>query len=176
MMAATNSRKQRAPARFVLLMVAALLISGCAALAGRDAPLVQVVGMAPLPSEDLELRFGLKLRVQNPDDLAIAYDGVAVELNLDGYGLASGVSDQQGEIPRFGETVVTVPITVSAFAALRQLFGRLGQRGAPLQSTNTGPLKYELVGKFGAASGFNPIRFRASGQFSLDAPVAGQQP
>lgn len=176
MMAITGSRWHRTLSRLASLMLFVLVVGGCAALAGRDAPLVQVVGMEPMPSEELEMRFGLKLRVQNPDDQPIAFDGVAVELKLDGYGLASGVSDQRGEIPRFGEAVVTVPVTVSAFAALRQLFGRLGQGPGSLQTARTGPLKYELLGKFGGGSGLNPIRFRANGQFSFDAPLTEQKP
>jgi len=108
----------------ILFLVASL--SGCATLSGSDAPNVRVVGMEPLPSEGLEVRFALKLRVQNPNESALMYDGMSVNLDLDGRGLASGVSDSAGEIPRFGEALLTVPVSISAFSAIRQLLARAG--------------------------------------------------
>jgi len=41
-------------------------LSGCATLPSNDGPSVRVVGLEPLPSEGLEVRFALKLRVQKP--------------------------------------------------------------------------------------------------------------
>ncbi len=69
------------------------------------------------------MRFMVKLRVQNPNDEPIEYNGIALDLDVNGQPLASGVSDQTGEVPRFGERVVSVPLTVSAFSAFRQAWG-----------------------------------------------------
>ena len=71
----------------------------------------------------MEMRFMVKLRVQNPNDEPIEYNGIALDLDVNGQPLASGVSDQTGEVPRFGERVVSVPLTVSAFSAFRQAWG-----------------------------------------------------
>lgn len=148
------------------LLLIAVLVSGCAALQGRDAPLVRVVSLEPLAGEGLELRFALKLRIQNPDDRPIAYSGVAVELAVDGHGLASGVADQKGVVPRYGESVITVPVTVSAFAALRQLFSRIDRhQQSGSQPAGAGAVHYTLTGKLGGDDGFNAVRFKASGRF-----------
>ena len=48
-----------------LLLLA--LLSSCATLQEGDPPNVRVVGLEPLTSEGLELRFALKLRVQKPE-------------------------------------------------------------------------------------------------------------
>jgi len=105
-----------------LLFGALALSSGCASLAlNDDSPNVRVVGIEALPREGLEARFALKLRVQNPNESALSYDGLSVNLDIAGRGLASGVSNETGEIPRFSETVLTVPVSISAFSVFRQV-------------------------------------------------------
>jgi LEA14-like dessication related protein len=97
--------------------------------------------------------------VQNPNDVPVEFDGVALDLDLNGKNLASGVSDQKGTVPRFGETVITVPLTVSAFAAARQLLGL-----SDVQAR--GELPYEVRGKL-AGGMFGSVRFSNSGTLRL---------
>ena len=59
-------------------------LSACAALAGREPVNVSVVGMEPMAGQGMEGRFLVKLRVQNPNDTPIDYDGVALELDVRG--------------------------------------------------------------------------------------------
>lgn len=70
------------------------------------------------------------------------------------------MSDQGGSIPRFSETVLTVPVSVSAFSVLRQTLG-LSQT----QSLNN--LPYVLRGKL-AGGLFGTMRFVDRG--TLDLP------
>jgi len=98
--------------------------------------------------------------VQNPNEAAIDYNGVALDLEVNGRPLASGVSDQAGSIPRFSETVLMVPVSVSAFSVLRQTLG-LSQT----QSLNN--LPYVLRGKL-AGGLFGTMRFVERG--TLDLP------
>lgn len=143
------------------------LVAGCATLSGRDAPDVRIVGLEPLPSEGLELRFALKMRVLNPNDTPITFDGLAVKLDLDGRGLASGVSDTKGEIPRFGEQVLTLPVSISAFSAVRQFLSRVGEDQNENDSV-TKPISYSLSGKLGGGAGVtSSVRFAASGELDL---------
>jgi hypothetical protein len=112
-----------------------------------------------LPSQDLEVRFAIKLRVQNPNETAIDYNGIALDLEVNGHSLASGVSDQSGSIPRFSETIVSVPVSISAFSVLRQTLG--------LSQTQTlDNLPYVLHGKL-AGGLFGTMRFVDSGKLSL---------
>ena len=80
---------------------------------------MNVVGVESLKGEGLELRFLIKLRVQNPNDSPIEYDGISIELDVNGKTLASGVSGERGTVPRFGEAIVTVPVSISAISATR---------------------------------------------------------
>ena len=91
--------------KLMALSLLLLTLSACALFPNRDPVNITVVGIEPLQSQDLEVRFAVKLRVQNPNETAIDYNGVALDLDVNGRPLASGVSDQIGSIPRFSETV-----------------------------------------------------------------------
>ncbi|MBN3725829.1 LEA type 2 family protein [Burkholderia sp. Ac-20379] len=138
-----------------------LPIGGCATLGG-DPLRVGVVGLDPLPGQGLEMRFALRLRVQNPNGTPIDYDGIALDLDLNDRAFASGVSDARGTVPRFGEAVVSVPITVTAFAAARQAF-------AFADAASAGRIPYRLRGKLSSGV-FGGMRFTDAG--SLTWPVA----
>lgn len=151
-----------APRRRLLALLAAspLLAAGCASLRDRDPVRVQFAGLDPLRGEGMEMRFALKLRVQNPNDSAIDYDGISLELDVDGQTLASGVSDARGSVPRFGEAVISVPVTLSLLTALKQAMDMDG-RSLP------DGLPYTLRGKI-AGSGFGSWRFSEQGRMNLN--------
>ncbi|WP_288501329.1 LEA type 2 family protein, partial [uncultured Pseudomonas sp.] len=71
----------------VLLMSATL--SACALLQPRDPVSISVIGLEPLPGQDLEVRMAVKLRVQNPNETPIEYNGIAVNLEVNGQPLAA---------------------------------------------------------------------------------------
>ncbi|MBV2133779.1 LEA type 2 family protein [Pseudomonas sp. MAP12] len=110
-------------ARLLLAGLLALALSACAVLGSREPINMHVVGFDPLPGEGLEMRFAVKLRLQNPNTTPIEYDGIALELEVGGRALATGVSDQRGSVPRFGEKLLVVPVSISAFSAVRQALG-----------------------------------------------------
>lgn len=150
-----------------LIFLLAAILSGCATLPGIDTPNVRVVGLEPLPSEGLEVRFALKLRVQNPNQSALQYDGFAVNLDLGGRGLASGVSNAIGEIPRFSDAVLTVPVSISAFSVFRQLWA-LREDSQNADGALKQPIAYRLTGKLGAPKGsFRATRFSDKGELDL---------
>lgn len=146
-----------------LTCLLAFSLAGCAGLLNRDPVRINVVGLEPLPGQGLEMRFAVRLRVQNPNDAPIDYNGVALELEVNGKPFATGVSNQSGSVPRFGETVFSVPVSVSAFSAARQALGVAS--GATL----TG-LPYVIRGRL-AGGAFGGVRFVDRG--SLDFPGLG---
>ena len=104
-------------------VAAAGWLTGCTTVGLREPVRVNLVALDPLPGEGLELRLAVKLRVQNPNDTALDYDGVSLTLDVRGTTFATGVSAERGQVPRFGEAVLTVPASVSAWAAVRQVIG-----------------------------------------------------
>ena len=121
----TGRRQALRPMAAALLAaaVAAPLLAGCSSLPGLEPPRVHVVGVERLRGEGLEWRLALKLRVQNMGSIPLTFEGLALDLDVNGRPLASGVLAEGGTVPRFGELLVTVPVTVSATAAVRQMLG-----------------------------------------------------
>jgi hypothetical protein len=153
------------PLRALLASLLVMTLSACALFPNRDPLNINVVGIEPLPGQGLEVRMAVKLRLQNPNETAIDYTGVALDLDVNGKLLASGVSDQQGTIGRFSEGVLVVPVSVSAFAALRQAVGLT-------QTQSLDNLPYTLRGKL-AGGLFGTMRFSDSGVLSLPQPDGG---
>jgi len=141
------------------------VVTGCAMLQQKDPLDVTVAGIQSLPGEGLELRMLVKLRVQNPNDAPIEYNGVSVQMKVQGKTFATGVSDAQGTVPRFGETLIEVPITASAFRMAREAFGMMS--GADEHAKIT----YEMSGKLNGP-GFSSVRFQNKGDF--DVPTTGE--
>jgi len=155
--------------QITLLLATAALLSGCAGLGGLSAqfaPRVHLAGIEGLPGEGLELRFMLKLRVQNPGDSDLHYDGVWIEIELRGQPLASGGAPVKGVVPRFGETVVMVPVTASGLSMARQAIDLL-RRSQDAQGV--GPVSYALRGRLGGI-GLGGGSFESSGEIDLRIP------
>ena len=154
--------------RLILIAAATLALAACTGLPQRDPLQVTVSGVEGLPGEGLELRMLLKLRVQNPNDTPVEYDGVYVNLEVQGWTFATGVSDASGTVPRFGEAILSVPLTVSAMRMARQVMGMMGDEPSD-------KIRYEMTGKLDGA-GFSEVRFRSQGEFTLPDPSAGGAP
>ena len=139
----------RRPALVRLGGLVGMALTGCAGWMGGEPLRVTLAAIEPLSGEGFEVRLGLKLRIQNPNERAIDYQGISVTLNLRGSTLASGVSPEAGSLPGFGEKVIEVPVTMSAVAMVRQVMG--------IVSDSNRALDYELKGRLGgypfAASG-----------------------
>lgn len=156
----------RTLAALFILLLASLVLTGCASLAYREPVRVNVVGLEPILGEGMEMRFKVKLRVQNPNETAIDFDGLALDLDLNGRPFASGVSDATGSVTRFGETLIEIPVSVSAIAVVRQALGVLegAEDGAKAE------VPYALRGRL-AGGLLGGMRFSDSGTLKLPDPL-----
>ena len=150
--------------RALLWMVLACVAAGCSQLPLRDPLRISLVGIEPLPGQGLELRMAMKLRVQNPNDTAVDFDGVALEVDLRGLSFASGVSDQVGSVPRYSEVVVSVPVSVSAMSVLRQ--------GLSFANGDRSSVTYAIRGKIGGSM-LGSTSFKTNGQIELPTSLLG---
>jgi LEA14-like dessication related protein len=147
---------------WVSLVASLLLLPGCASMPKRDPLQVTVAGIEPQKGEGLEMRMMVKLRVQNPNDAAIDFNGVALQMDVAGKSFASGVSDSKGSVPRYGETVVTVPLTISTINIVQHAMSMMKGGGG----LNLEKIQYELKGKLGGG-GTSAERFAMKGEFDL---------
>lgn len=148
------------------LLATVALLSGCASLTNLSAPRVSLAGIESLPGEGLELRLMLKLRVQNPGDADLRYDGVWAEVELRGQPLASGGAPVTGVVPRFGEAVLMVPVTASGLSIARQVISLLRNSR---EGNGVGVVAYALRGRLGG-TGLGGGSFESSGEIDLRVP------
>jgi len=142
-----------------LTMVVALVLAACAGMPGREPVQVTVADIDSIPGEDLEMRMMVKLRVQNPNDTPIEYNGVYVKLEVLDRTFATGVSDEHGTIPRFGEAIVSVPVTVSMLRMA--VYALMIVDGKPIDKVN-----YKMDGKLSGPV-FGSTNFQAKGEFKV---------
>jgi LEA14-like dessication related protein len=147
--------------RLVPCLMLTLGLGACASLTHQDPLKIDVAGIEPLPGEGMELRLAVKIRVQNPNDEPVQYTGAALDLDVNGRSFASGVSDAGGTVPRYGEAVFTVPVTVSAFDMARQALG-------VMDMANQKGLPYRVSGKLEAGL-FGTRRFSDEGTLDFSA-------
>ena len=174
--------------RTILVGLALAALAACSTLSMRDPLQVTVAGIQPLQAQGqgkeqgqgmaqgmgipTELRMLVKLRVQNPNDEPIAYNGVSLNLDVQGKTFATGVSDVAGSVPRFGESVISVPVTVSAMRMVRGALGMMGDK-SPATARK---VSYSLTGKL-HGSAFSSVRFESKGDLDLPEPApAGVNP
>ena len=150
-------------APFILLGCAVFLCGGCATLHHSEPIDVIMTGLEPLQGQGLEVRMLVKLRIQNPNDMPFDFNGVSVKMDVQGKPFASGVSDAVGSVPRFGETIVSVPVSISMFRIARQTVG-------VITNEYRGKLEYEMTGKL-AGPAFDSVRFNSKGVFTLPAEL-----
>jgi LEA14-like dessication related protein len=146
-----------------LMKIVVLSLSACASLPGREPVQVSVADIQSLPGEGLEVRMRVKLRVQNPNDAPLEYEGVYVKLDVLDKTFATGVSDERGSIPRFGEAVIDVPVTISALRVGFHALSFILEGKAPEK------VNYKLNGKLDGPA-FGSIRFQADGELALPKP------
>jgi len=149
-----------------LVIAAAIVAGACASLQRTDPLQVSVAGSEPMQGQGMELRMLVKLRVQNPNDVPVNYNGVSVKIDVQGNTFATGVSDESGSVPRFGESVISVPVTASAMSMVRGALGMMGGRDKGIDKVS-----YALTGKLNGST-FNSVRFETKGELELPTPAA----
>ena len=107
----------------------------------------------------------VRLRIQNPNDIPLDFNGVSLQMDVQGNSFATGVSDVAGSVPRYGETIVNVPVSISVFRIARQAIG-------VMTNEYGGKLAYDMSGKL-AGPTFNSVRFKSKGEFTLPADISG---
>jgi len=130
-------------------IVALLAAAGCASVTSLEAPEVRVTSLEWLePAQgSLEQRFAVGLRLTNPNNRALAVDGLDFDLDLNGRRLARGVTNRAFELPRLGEAETSIIVTTSVLDLMRQALD-IGSR------TDMTGMDYELRGRVHLGSGF----------------------
>jgi LEA14-like dessication related protein len=109
------------PRRRFLSLAGAAALAGCATGDPLLPPQVRLADIAFQEAGLLEQRFQVDLRLGNPNDTALAIDGLTFKLEVNGVALAEGLSDHSVTIPRLDEAKVPVTTTTTVFDVVRQI-------------------------------------------------------
>jgi LEA14-like dessication related protein len=142
----------------IAVFVCAFAVAGCATLPSGSEPLS--VGLADFSMIDfglIEQKLGLRLRIQNPNNVEIPVEGLSYEMELNGKPFAKGVAHPQTRVPAFG----TAEIDTEAVSNLAGFIGQLSQ----LQ--HDPKLRYRLIGKLYSGSWQGARPFESEGEISL---------
>jgi LEA14-like dessication related protein len=135
---------------FVLLL--GLLGAGCASMTrDLETPRFSVLGLTVDEVGLFEQRFGVRLRVQNPNDIALPVKGISLNLDIQGEEFARGVSAERFDVPAFGESEFTMRVSTNLVRSAAQLGGLL-------------------------APGTEEVDYRVDGKVSIDLPFMGSVP
>jgi len=109
--------------RSTTLILALLCLAGCASLRPLQIvpPEISVINIVPMSATLFEQRLRVDLRVQNPNDFNLSLAGLDFQLAVNGSELARGLSNEAVIVPHLGDSLVSVVITTTALAWIRQL-------------------------------------------------------
>ena len=113
--------------RAVAGLLALLVLAACAQIGEIRSPQVHVVDIRLLQGGLLEQRFGVELRIGNPNDFDLPLDGLTFELDLNGRRFAEGFTNQAVTVPRLGEARISVDASTTLIDMMAQAL-ILGER------------------------------------------------
>jgi LEA14-like dessication related protein len=152
--------------RWTVALIAALLCA-CAAQTKLEAPNLSIINMEMLESSLFTQRLKVRVRVQNPNDIALPVKGVSAKLEIAGEKFASGVSADSFTVPAFGEQEFDLLVDASMARTL------LGVMGKSKDAKALETLDYRISGKVSLSSGLvRSIPFDETGTFNLKGAAA----
>lgn len=111
-----------------LLLLTAAMLAACAGMSTlKEPPRVSLVNIQPGDMTLLEQRFGVRLRILNPNDAPIPVTGLSCSLEINEREFAYGVSQQDVTIPPFGEVLLDVDMISNLLNVMQQLRGFGGE-------------------------------------------------
>lgn len=138
-----------------------MLLAGCAGLGTQlETPEITFVGIRAIEASLFEQKLEVRLRVQNPNTMALPVNGLDVAMELAGEPFATGVTAREFVVPAHGEAEFDMIVTANAATALLKIAG--GDR----QSREE--IGYRLKGRLSTKLGLlRSIPFEESGRLPL---------
>lgn len=135
--------------KFLLTWICLTGLAACAGIPRNlQTPEVSFVGVRAVDASLFEQRLEVRLRVRNPNDIALPVTGLDVDMELADEPFAHGVSAREFTVPALGEAEFDMLVTANAAAALlkiaggnRQLREEIGYRLKGKLSTRLGLLR-----------------------------------
>jgi len=151
--------------RFALsLLFSTLLLGGCANLGvlDFDDPEIELLALEPLPSQGMEARFLVRLRVVNPNAIPLEVNGMSYDVFIRDSKVLSGVSNEGLKVGAYSESVAELEVAAG-------MFGSLALIRDLLSNPTDGGLPYKLNAKLSRSGLGGAIRVSREGTIDLNA-------
>ncbi len=146
-----------------LLLPLFLIVFGCATVdQAALPPRVSFIGMTPVEISLMEQTFRVRLRIENPNEFAMAFRGLDYELYVNEERMLSGVSPLPARIEAFDSVVVELPGS-----------GSMLQWAATQDAWDGKLIRYRLVGHAHLENGPSRLEFERLGELRLDKLSGG---
>lgn len=139
--------------------LALLLLAGCAVLSPLERPKVSLAGLSLIDANLFEQRYALKLRVLNPNEVALPIQALTYDLELNDQVFGSGASTAAVTVPAYGSELVDVEMISNLSGVLRQI--------AEYRKSGATTLRYRLKGNVIAGSSNTRLPFEQSGEIGM---------
>ena len=145
--------------RAILLLYCAATLTACSFFGGyEEIPRVSLVSIQPLEMGLLEQRYGLQLRIMNPNDETIPMKGLSYSIDINDHEFAYGVSRQPISIPPFSEALLDVEVVSNLLNVLRQF--------QEMSDATNESLNYRLSGKISLGKRLRKLPFNVEGELN----------
>ena len=146
--------------RSFLPMLAALVLTGCAALpTNLETPKVSFVSLRAVEASVFEQRLEVRMKVRNPNDIELPVNGLDVDIELAEEPFAQGVSAREFVVPARGEAEFDMLVTANAATALLKIVGA---------DRKTDSIDYKVKGKLSTKIGLlRTIPFEEAGTLPI---------
>lgn len=147
--------------RLILAAAAAMTLGGCAGIRpGYERPSLTLDSFRAIPSEGMTPRFGLGLRVVNPNPAPLPLRGMSYNVAIEGHRIITGVAGDLETVPAYGESVIELQAGIDLISGLR-LINDL------LQDTRRENVRYNLKARLDTGGLSRFLVLEEAGQLSL---------
>lgn len=111
-------------------VIALFFLSGCATMnLDYEEPSVELVSFKALPTNGFEQNFEIGLKLTNPNNFELPFNGISYQLNVAGETLAHGVAADIPTAEAYGESRFVVPISTSLMGGIKVIRALMYSQG-----------------------------------------------
>jgi LEA14-like dessication related protein len=140
---------------WVVRAAGVLLLGGCAVGRAIEPPSITISSLRLEDRTLLEQRFLAALRIQNPNPVDLAIEGIAYDLEVNGQPFAKGVGKGPVVIPAFGQGIFETEAITTLMGFIRQF--------RELERARRALFAYRLTGKVKLRDHSFPLPFEVRG-------------
>jgi len=117
------------PIRF-FFVAALFFLSGCATMnLNYEEPSVELISFKVLPANGFEQNFEVGLKLTNPNNFELPFNGISYQLSVAGETLAHGVAANIPTAEAYGESRFMVPVSASLMGGLKVIRALMYNQG-----------------------------------------------